>query len=44
MTDSLQVVIYTLTSGEDARVHESGHTEVSQDKQEDDSIIDGHSH
>lgn len=32
-----------LTSREDARVHECGHTEVSQNKQEDDSIVDRHS-
>lgn len=32
------------TSGEDAWVHEGGHAEVGQDKQEDDSIVDGDSH
>lgn len=31
------------TSGEDARVHEGGHAEVGQDKEEDDAIVDGNS-
>ena len=32
------------TSGEDSRIHEGGHAEVGQDKQEDDSIVDGDRH
>lgn len=40
----MYLVVYTLTSGKDAWVHKGGHTEVSQDKQEDDSIVNGDSH
>lgn len=36
-------VLILLSSWEDARVHEGGHTKVSQDKKEDDSIVDWHS-
>lgn len=33
-----------LTPWKDAWVHEGGHTEVSQNKQENDSIVNGDSH
>lgn len=35
-------VLVLLGSWEDARVHEGGHTEVRQNKEEDDSIVDRH--
>lgn len=38
------MIAHTLTSGKDAWVHKGGHTEVSQNKQEDDSIVNGDSH
>lgn len=31
------------TSGEDSRVHEGSHTEVGQDKEEEDAIVDRNS-
>lgn len=34
--------VFRPTSGEDAGVHEGGHTEVSQNKQEDNAIVDRH--
>lgn len=43
-TEIILLVLVLLGSWEDARVHECGHTEVSQNKQEDDSIVDGHSY
>ena len=33
----------SLTSGEDARVHEGSHAEVGQDEEEDNAIVKGHS-
>lgn len=43
-TEIVFFVLVLLGSGEDARVHECGHTEVSQNKEEDDAIVDGDGH
>lgn len=42
-TEVILLVFVLLSSREDAGVHERGHAEVSQNKEEDDSIVDGHS-
>ena len=42
-TEQIMCPVQGPTSGEDARVHEGGHAEVGQDKEEDDAIVDGNS-